>query len=79
MFGSCFAVARAQATLPPCDRGVGMASGYEKAACGVDPNDGWGEPRPIDRFWEALAIGFGVVPNWPTVSAVFALVRVMLS
>ncbi len=24
-----------------------MASGYEKHACGVDPNTGWGEPRPV--------------------------------
>jgi hypothetical protein len=24
-----------------------MASGYEKAACGVDPNTGWGGPRPV--------------------------------
>ena len=24
-----------------------MASGYEKAACGVDPNTGWGKPRPV--------------------------------
>jgi hypothetical protein len=24
-----------------------MASGYEKAACGVDPNTGWGDPRPV--------------------------------
>lgn len=24
-----------------------MASGYEKQACGVDPNTGWGEPRPV--------------------------------
>jgi len=23
-----------------------MASGYEKHACGVDPNTGWGKPRP---------------------------------
>jgi hypothetical protein len=24
-----------------------MASGYEKQACGVDSNTGWGEPRPV--------------------------------
>lgn len=24
-----------------------MASGYEKHACSVDPNTGWGEPRPV--------------------------------
>jgi hypothetical protein len=24
-----------------------MASGYEKQAWGVDPNTGWGEPRPV--------------------------------
>lgn len=24
-----------------------MASGYEKAACGIDPNTGWGKPRPV--------------------------------
>jgi hypothetical protein len=24
-----------------------MASGYEKHACGVDPNTGWGKPRPV--------------------------------
>ena len=24
-----------------------MASGYEKDACGVDPNSGWGKPRPV--------------------------------
>jgi hypothetical protein len=24
-----------------------MASGYEKHACGVDPNTGWGKPQPV--------------------------------
>lgn len=55
-----------------------MASGYEKAVCGVDPNYGWGKPRPIDRFWEAFVFTLGVLVYWPTISAVFGLARSIL-
>lgn len=26
-----------------------MASGYEKADCGVDPNEGWGRPSSLEN------------------------------
>ncbi len=35
-----------------------MASGYEKHTCGVDPNTGWGKPRPVAS---ALLTGAAVV------------------
>ena len=34
-----------------------MASGYEKHACGVDPNEGWGKPTRSDRWISALSLG----------------------
>ena len=44
-----------------------MASGYEKAACGIDPNTGWNSPEPdaspfarIRTFalWATLTVGW---------------------
>lgn len=34
-----------------------MASGYEKADCGVDPNTGWRKPSASFNFWITV---FGV-------------------
>lgn len=34
-----------------------MASGYEKDACGVDPNEGWGKPTRRDRWVSRLYLG----------------------
>lgn len=34
-----------------------MASGYEKHACGVDPNEGWGKPTRRDRWVSRLYLG----------------------
>lgn len=36
-----------------------MASGYEKAACGVDPSTGWGKPSRRESWaMTALALLF---------------------
>lgn len=34
-----------------------MASGYEKHACGVNPNEGWGKPTRRDRWISGLYLG----------------------
>jgi hypothetical protein len=38
-----------------------MASGYEKAACGVDPNKGWGKPSRRERWFTALVPAIAVL------------------
>lgn len=57
-----------------------MASGYEKHACGVDPNTGWGEPRPVlSAILTGVAIAAAIFHNgwllcalWRALSAVLA-------
>lgn len=57
-----------------------MASGYEKHACGVDPNTGWGEPRPMrSAILTGVAIaaailhyGWLLCALWRALSAVLA-------
>jgi hypothetical protein len=53
-----------------------MASGHEKAACGVDPNTGWGKPRPVrSAILTGVAIAAGIFHyGWPFWSFVSALV-----
>ena len=38
-----------------------MASGYEKAACGVDPNKGWGKPSRRERWLTDLVPAIAVL------------------
>ena len=38
-----------------------MASGYEKHACGVDPNEGWGKPSRLDRTLSIAYIATGLM------------------
>ena len=39
-----------------------MASGYEKAACGVDPRNGWGKPsRRENAILNTIGVLGGVV------------------
>ncbi len=41
-----------------------MASGYEKQACGVDPNTGWGKPRPVaSALLTGAAVALAVI-HW---------------
>jgi hypothetical protein len=41
-----------------------MASGYEKHACGVDPNTGWGKPRPVaSALLTGAAVALAVI-HW---------------
>ena len=53
-----------------------MASGYEKPACGVDPNTGRGEPQPVrSAILTGVAIAAAVFHyGWPFWSFVQALV-----
>ena len=48
-----------------------MASGYEKEACGVDPNKGWGKPSHWERRLTLLVTIVGV-------AAVIGLVATLL-
>ncbi len=41
-----------------------MASGYEKHACGVDPNTGWGKPRPVASVLLTCAAVVLAVIHW---------------
>jgi hypothetical protein len=41
-----------------------MASGYEKAACGVDPNKGWGKPTRRDRWLSLLYLVIALPLLW---------------
>lgn len=42
------------------EQGREMASGYEKAACGIDPNTGWGVPTRRDRWLTVLFVVIAV-------------------
>jgi len=44
-----------------------MASGYEKADCGVDPNKGWGKPNRRDRWLSVLFLVIAVPMAWGVV------------
>lgn len=50
-----------------------MASGYEKAECGVDPNEGWGRPSRVENI--ALSLVGGVFWLFATGSAVWSVLR----
>lgn len=46
-----------------------MASGYEKAACGVDPNEGWGRPSRLENAVQWIVVFLAVallliIPCW---------------
>lgn len=50
-----------------------MASGYEKEACGADPNLGWGggKPTPIaDAILTAFAFALGGLTLWAQIDMV---------
>lgn len=55
-----------------------MASGYEKDACGVDPNRGWNSkpPRPRVQAWIDRAFLACAVLLWSVV--LFAVGRFLL-
>lgn len=53
-----------------------MASGYEKADCGVDPNEGWGPPNPTaDHVLTVAVFGYAAFMIWQQVKGVRDLIR----
>ena len=55
-----------------------MASGYEKSACGVDPNRGW-DPKPRRPWVQALIDGAILIGGYTLTGAVlFSFGRFLL-
>ena len=53
-----------------------MASGYEKDACGVDPNKGWDTPERRDRLLALALVVLAAVFVWGGVLvAVWSVMR----
>lgn len=58
-----------------------MASGYEKSACGIDPNTGWGSRAPeTSTFARArtLALWLALTAGWLFTSPTGAAIRSFL-
>lgn len=51
-----------------------MASGYEKAACGVEPDKGWGAPSRGEA-WATAALALAV----PSVLGLILAVRTLIA
>ena len=49
-----------------------MASGYEKAECGVDLNEGWGRPSRVENAVQWIVVSAGLVTMTVLICRAFA-------